>query len=762
MKSSQENSGTGSFKTTARRVIHPGIKTMTPIYLDYNATAPIDPRVAEVMMPFVNQHYGNPSSGHILGVTTKKAVENARRQVAELLGCEIDEIVFTSGGSESNNYAIKGVADANRHKGNHIITSAVEHPSVGEVCRYLESKGYRITFVPVDEFGMVNPKQIESAITPQTILVSIMHANNEVGTVEPVAEIAGIAHRHGALVHTDCAQSIGKIPVRVDDLGVDLLTVAGHKIYGPKGTGALYIRSGVRLENLIHGAHHEMNRRAGTENVIEIVGLGKACELAGDDLPRHSAHLRDMRDRLESELETAFPWIRKNGHPDKRLPNTSSVSFKGLEANTILAEMSGVAASAGATCHSDGVELSSVLEAMNVPLEYAMGTIRFSTGRFTTAGDIDAALAEIKRVVGRLQPNSAAVIDLEPEPGQIKLTRYTHGLGCACKLRPQLLEEILAKIPATGWPNVMVGTDTADDAAVYRIDDRTAIVQTVDFFTPIVDDPFQFGAIAAANSLSDIYAMGARPLFALNVVGFPSNRLPIGVLEEILRGARSKTDEAGIPIIGGHTIDDTEPKYGLVVTGVAEPGAIITNRNAKPGDVLVLTKPIGTGVLSTALKKGLLDDGQERMLVDTMAGLNRAAAEAMVTVGVNACTDVTGFGLLGHLLEMMKGSNTMAVVDATQVPLLPGVVELAASGVIPGGTQDNFDFTSPFVRYDDKLSDVRRRVLNDAQTSGGLLISVPEADARALTDALHKNGVETAAVIGSVLPGGPTRIRVVC
>ncbi|MEJ2722371.1 MAG: IscS subfamily cysteine desulfurase, partial [bacterium] len=479
---------------------------MTPIYLDYNATAPIDPRGAEVMIPFVNEHYGNPSSGHSLGVAAKKAVDKARRQIAELLGCGFEEIVFTSGGSESNNYAIKGVAGARRERGNHIISSSVEHPSVSEVCRYLEGRGYKITFVPVDEFGMVDPNVVESAITPQTILVSIMHANNEVGTVEPIAEIAEIAHRRGVLVHSDCAQSIGKIPVRVDDLGVDLLTVAGHKIYGPKGTGALYVRSGVRLEKLIHGAHHEMNRRAGTENVIEIVGLGKACELAGDDLPRHAAHLREMRDRLERGLEAEFPWIKKNGHPEKRLPNTSSVSFRGLEANTILSELSGVAASAGAACHSDGVELSSVLEAMKVPLEYAMGTIRFSTGRFTATDEIDAALAEIIRVVKTLEPDGVTTVGAVAAPETVKLTRYTHGLGCACKLRPQLLEEVLAKMPVTRGENVLVGTDTADDAAVYQIDERTAIVQTVDFFTPIVDDPFQFGAIAAANSLSDVYA----------------------------------------------------------------------------------------------------------------------------------------------------------------------------------------------------------------------------------------------------------------
>lgn len=372
---------------------------MNPIYLDYNATTPIDPRVAEAMLPFIYQHFGNPSSSHIFGVTARKGVEKARNQLAEMLQCQVDEVIFTSGGTESNNYAIKGVAGAYWHKGNHIITSSVEHPAVVEVCQYLEEQGYEVTYLPVDAFGLVDPQQVEEAITPQTILVSVMHANNEVGTVEPIAEIAEIAHRHGVLVHADCAQSVGKIPVQVDELGVDLLSIAGHKLYAPKGIGALYIRAGVKLEKLIHGANHERNWRAGTENVIEIVGLGEACELIDQNLSTYHAHMQKMRDRLESGLKENFRNIRINGHPEKRLPNTSSVSFKGLEADRILLEIKDVAASAGAACHSDRVEVSSVLEAMQVPLEYAMGTVRFSVGRYTTAEEIDQALEEITRVV---------------------------------------------------------------------------------------------------------------------------------------------------------------------------------------------------------------------------------------------------------------------------------------------------------------------------------------------------------------------------
>jgi cysteine desulfurase NifS len=373
------------------------------IYLDYNATTPIDPRVVEAMLPFIHDHFGNPSSSHILGTTAKKAVEEARAKISRLLCCATDELVFTSGGTESNNYAIKGVAQAYRHKGNHIITSSVEHPAVTEVCKYLEARGYSVTYLPVDSYGLVEPSAVENAMTSQTILVTVMHANNEVGTIEPISEIAAIAHRHGVLVHSDCAQSVGKIPVRVDELGADLVSIAGHKVYAPKGIGALYVRTGVKIEKLIHGADHEKNRRAGTENVIEIVGLGEACALADQDLSAHYDQLRQMRDRLESVLKQRLPEIRINGHPEKRLPNTASISFPGLEANRIIRELKGVATSAGAACHSDQVSVSGVLEAMQVPPDRARGTIRFSVGRFSTVEEIDLALNEIIRAVTNLQ-----------------------------------------------------------------------------------------------------------------------------------------------------------------------------------------------------------------------------------------------------------------------------------------------------------------------------------------------------------------------
>ena len=375
---------------------------MSDIYLDYNATTPIDPKVADAMLPYVHGLFGNPSSSHSFGLVARQGVARAREQVANLLDCAADDLIFTSGGTEANNHAIKGVAYANRRRGNHIITSAVEHPAVTEVCRYLEGQGFRVTYLPVDEYGMVDVGLVEGALSPETILVTIMHANNEVGTIQPIAEIAEVAHRYGALVHSDCAQTVGKIPVKVQDLGVDLLSIAGHKLYAPKGIGALYVRPGVELEKFMHGASHEQNRRAGTENVLEMVGLGMACQLIDEDLPSYVEHLRHVRECLEDGLLTSGADIRINGHPERRLPNTSSISFKGLEADRILAALPTVAASAGAACHSDQVEISHVLSAMKVPVEYAMGTLRFSVGRFTTAEEIQLAVKETTRVAKEL------------------------------------------------------------------------------------------------------------------------------------------------------------------------------------------------------------------------------------------------------------------------------------------------------------------------------------------------------------------------
>lgn len=737
---------------------------MDPIYLDYNATTPIAREVADAMAPYLYEHFGNPSSSHPYGVVAKRAVESARAQVASLLGCKAAEVAFTSGGTESDNYAITGVAFARRKQGNHIITSAVEHPAVIEVCRWLETQGFRLTVLPVDEYGRVDPADLERFMTPDTILVTMMHANNEVGTIEPIAELARIAHRFGALMHTDAAQSVGKIPVKVDSLGVDLLTIAGHKLYAPKGVGALYVRNGTELAKYLHGAEQEGGRRPGTENVLEIVGLGKACELANRDLENNLSEYRTLRDRLHQALlqELGEDAVKLNGHSEERLPNTLSLSFRGVEANTLLAEIGEkVAASAGAACHADNVDVSAVLMAMKVPVEWAMGTVRFSIGRGTTIEEIDLAVEIVSEAVRRLQPETAhTLLHSNSDEGEYKLTHYTHGMGCACKLRPQALEEVLAAMPLPVDPAVMVGSNTSDDAAVYRLSDEVAVVQTVDFFTPIVDDPYMFGAISAANSLSDIYAMGACPLFALNIVGFPDKRLPIRVLKEILHGALDKASEAGVSIIGGHTVEDTEPKFGLAVTGIVHPDKVLRNSTAKPGDVLILTKPLGLGIIATAVKSGLAAAVVAEEATQVMATLNRAACEAMIAVGAHACTDVTGFGLLGHLGEMAVGSGVDASLSAVSVPILSAAWDLASAGAVPGGSLNNLEYVADHVTFAQGVSHVAKLILADAQTSGGLLISLPEDRADSLLAGLKERGVMDAACIGRVTAKGNGHIMV--
>ena len=375
-----------------------------PIYLDYNGTTPHAPEVIEAMRPFLETEFGNPSSSHWYGIRPKQAVEAARRQAASLLGCAPDELIFTSGGTESNNQALKSIGGARYAQGNHIITSQIEHPAILEVCRTLARYGFSTTYLPVDGDGLVDPEAVAAAITPKTIMISIMHANNEGWTLQPVAEIAKLAREKGILMHTDAAQSLGKVAARVDELGVDLLSVAGHKIYAPKGVGALYIRRGVAPEIFCHGAGQERGIRAGTENVLGIVGLGAACELAERELEQNTEHMRRMRDRLEEGLAAALSDIRFNGHREKRLPNTASVSFLGLAANRILEEIGlEVAASAGAACHADQVKISHVLEAMGIPEEWAKGTLRFTTGRMTTQVEIDRAIEVIVAAVKRLR-----------------------------------------------------------------------------------------------------------------------------------------------------------------------------------------------------------------------------------------------------------------------------------------------------------------------------------------------------------------------
>lgn len=362
------------------------------IYLDFNASTPLAPDVVEAMRPFLTEHYGNPSSPHWAGAPAKEAVERARRQVAALIGCSPDEVVFTSGGSESNNHALQGVFFASRTQGGHIITSAVEHPAVLKPLEFLKRLGADVTVVPVDRHGRVDSNAVRRALTPRTILVSIMHANNEVGTVQPIAEIAAVARSAGVLVHTDAAQSVGKVATRVEELGVDLLSVAGHKLYAPKGVGALYIRRGTRIESFVHGAGHEQGRRAGTENVLLTVALGAACELASGWIGMPAA--RALRDRFEAALKARLgDGLTVNGAGAERLPNTANVNFVGEVGTDLLARLPNVAASTGSACHAGSVELSPVLAAMGVPPREGMGAVRFSLGRTTTWEDLDHVLA---------------------------------------------------------------------------------------------------------------------------------------------------------------------------------------------------------------------------------------------------------------------------------------------------------------------------------------------------------------------------------
>ena len=364
------------------------------IYLDYSASTPIAPQVREAMLPYLEDHYGNPSSTHWAGVPAAEAVAHARGQLAALLGCSPGEVVFTSGGTEADNTALKGAVEASGKERPHLVVSAVEHPAILEPCRYLERRGVDVTYLAVDGTGLVDAADVARAIRPETVLVSVMHANNEVGTIQPIAEISLVTREAGVLLHTDAAQSVGKIPTRVDELGVDLLSVAAHKFYGPKGVGALYVRAGTPLEPFMHGAGHESGRRAGTENVLLDVGIGAAAELAGD--LSWTVGARELRDWLWSELRDRWgDRVVLNGHPVQRLPNTLNVSFIGGDGREILAAMPEVAASTGSACHSGGTEPSPVLAAMGVPREVGAGAIRLSLGRMTTRDELATLLESL-------------------------------------------------------------------------------------------------------------------------------------------------------------------------------------------------------------------------------------------------------------------------------------------------------------------------------------------------------------------------------
>ena len=731
-----------------------------PVYLDYNATTPVDKEVTEVMMRCFETNFGNPSSQHIFGAEARRTVEKAREQVASLVGASPGEIFFTSGATEANNLALRGFAMANKNRGNHIITSQIEHPAVLEVCKYLEKNGFIVSYLPVDQYGMALPESLEKAITPATILVSVMLANNETGTIQPIEEMAIICKKHHIAFHTDAAQTPGKIETRVDKLQVDMLSLAGHKFYAPKGIGALYIKRGTLVEKLIHGADHEQNMRAGTENVAYIAGLGMAAVLAERDLINNQLHYKRLTSFFYSTLQEAIPGLVLNGHPENRLSNTLNISIPGVNATDMLNRLSDyVAASTGAACHAQG-HISGTLIAMHIDESMARSAIRFSFGKMTTIDEIKLVAEKIIQQYHQLSHNNK-IVKTTGTAGKIKLTQFTTGLGCACKINPGFLEKILTNLPEITNQDLIIGTETSDDAAVYKINDEIALVSTVDFFTPIVDDPFYFGAIAAANALSDIYAMGAKPLFALNIAAFPAGRLPDEVLQEIIRGAASKLSEAGIFIAGGHTIDDDEPKFGLVINGVVHPKKILRNHGLKPGDVLILTKPLGTGIITTASKKGLASENIINEAINQMCQLNDKAAAIAVHCKASACTDITGFGLLGHLHEMISSSETDVDLNFKKIPFINGTSTMALAGAIPGGTKANLEYAISFTKFDPKISGTEKMMLSDAQTSGGLLFGVEENCAVEILEVLKQQGMMQATIIGRVRSGGKGNINVI-
>jgi len=380
------------------------VKHRPLIYLDHNATTPIDPEVSEAMLPYLRGEFGNPSSEYDLGRRAKEALERARGAIASLLGCDPGEILLTSGGSEANNMVLKGLIDLSHIQKAHIITSAIEHPAILNPALFLLELGAKVTILPVDALGQVDPAAVEEAILPNTTLISIMLANNETGTLQPIKAISAIGRDHGILVHTDAAQAVGKIEVDVDDLGVDFLTVAGHKLYAPKGVGALYMREGLEITPLIHGGGQERGLRSGTENILLAVGLGTACRVAQRRLQSDMESMKQMRDRLEDRLFAGIEGLVLNGHREERLPNTLNVSVPGLEGGRILDGLAGIMASTGAACHDRSVTLSHVLSAMAVPPEIGMGALRLTVGRTNTLEQIEEAANAIIAQVERMRP----------------------------------------------------------------------------------------------------------------------------------------------------------------------------------------------------------------------------------------------------------------------------------------------------------------------------------------------------------------------
>ncbi len=400
---------------------------MKRIYMDHNATTPLREDVLEVMLPYLRGEFGNASSLHYFGIQARRAVEAAREKVATALGAQLREIILTGCGTESDNQAIKGVMFANRGKGDHIITSRIEHKAVLQTCQYLEKQGFRVTYLPVDEYGLVNPDDVAQAITGRTVLVSVMFANNEVGTIQPIGAIAQVCRERGVYFHTDAVQMVGKLPIDVNELGIDLLSLSAHKFYGPKGVGALYVRKGVKVDPLLHGGHQEWGRRAATENVAGIVGLGRALELRLGEMDAEAERLTALRERLYAGLLARIPHVYLNGHPGERLPGTLNVCFEYIEGEGIIMglDLAGVAVSSGSACTSAELSPSHVLLAMGVSPAVAQGSIRFGLGRENSEADVDYVLEKLPPIIERLRAMSM-FSEQVPFPGEAGPRRRGH------------------------------------------------------------------------------------------------------------------------------------------------------------------------------------------------------------------------------------------------------------------------------------------------------------------------------------------------
>ena len=721
---------------------------MKAIYFDHNASTPLESEVISKMKSVLENNFGNPSSSHIYGLKSKQIIEEARDSLAKMLNADAEEIIFTSGGSESNNMAIRGIVK--QFPKCHIITSVIEHPSVQKVCDALELDGFRVTSVKVDHTGIIDIDDFKNQICDDTKLISIMLANNETGVLQPIKKIAEIAKKHKILIHTDAAQAAGKIKIDVNELNVDLLTIAAHKMYGPKGVGALYIRRGVKINPLILGAGHEGGLRAGTENVLEIAGLGVAAQIFIDNSNEIINHQKELRDRFFEQIYKYIPSVKLNSDVENRLPNTANLYFPDCNANKILSEIPEIAASAGAACHADSIEPSQVLTAMGFTGERALGSIRFSFGRTNTSEEIDFAVEKIVKVVNELQ-KSISNEHISDEKSITTLSLANSSLGCSCKLSPKNLNDVLKNITNPLNIDNNSGFENSDDAGVYFLDDKTAILSTIDFIAPIVENPFDFGRIATANALSDIYAMGGKPLFANNIVVFPEDKLPKEILVEILKGAQSVTDLAGVQILGGHSVKDNEIKYGMSVTGIVNRENLLKNNGAETGDILILTKAIGVGVLCMAMKKRLLQTKTIKKIIDKMANLNKDISEILNDFMVTACTDISGFGLLGHLSEMMEGSGKSAILYQQEIPIFEDVEKIVRLGIVSDGYFGNVDYFDKNIEWCNDISPSTKKIFFDPQTSGGLLFSIKAQDTEDILKIFHEKNINDIYKIGKII-----------